>query len=328
MQKRVTIKDIAKASGFSVNCVSRALMDASDISEKTKTAIRKLADEMGYVYNITAASLRRGNSRTIGILYDSLLNPFYSVMTHYIEQRLREYSYSFVTFKCDSAVFGAEDVKSIISRNVDGLLSFLEPSQEASDLLDRSGLPVVVVGRKAKTGQRYVILDDVEGGRIAAKHLLSCGYRKPVYLGDDRVLACTVERGEGFRAACAENGVEAGLYYADSKCLSKYAELFNELTAKGIEFDSVFCFNDYAAYEVLAEMEHRNLTGIGVVGFDNIQREIRMPGRLTTIGYDKSEFADIAVKIIVGSIFGSESFPTENVIRSMSLVRGATTASE
>ena len=124
MNKRITIKDIAKISGCSANCVSRALMDASDISEKTKDKIRRIADEIGYVYNRNAASLRSGKSRTVGILFDNLLNPFYYIMTNYIWEYLHGEGYTIITFKNDFAVFDEEIVRQILSNNVDGLLSF------------------------------------------------------------------------------------------------------------------------------------------------------------------------------------------------------------
>ena len=66
--KRVTLVDISKKTGYSVNCVSRALMDASDISASTKAKIKEVANELGYVQNLAAASLKNGNSKIIGIL--------------------------------------------------------------------------------------------------------------------------------------------------------------------------------------------------------------------------------------------------------------------
>ena len=86
MTKRVTLVDIAKATGFSVNSVSRALMNASDISEETKNVIRKKADELGYIPNLNAASLKKGNSKIIGILYDDLLNPYFNTIIYYLEK--------------------------------------------------------------------------------------------------------------------------------------------------------------------------------------------------------------------------------------------------
>ena len=88
MKKRVTLVDIAKATGYSVNSVSRALMDASDISEATKTKIVKKANELGYIPNLNAASLKKGNSKIIGILYDDLLNPNFNTIIYYLEKIL------------------------------------------------------------------------------------------------------------------------------------------------------------------------------------------------------------------------------------------------
>ena len=76
----VTLKDIAAATGFSANTVSRALADKSDISEETKEVIRKKAEEMGYIANALASFLRSGVSRNISIIVGDISNPHFSVM--------------------------------------------------------------------------------------------------------------------------------------------------------------------------------------------------------------------------------------------------------
>lgn len=139
--KRITLKDVAKACGCSANCVSRALMDAPDISAATKHTVRRTAEEMGYVINSQASALRKGNSNSIAILCDSLLNPFYSVMTHYMQSTLKSRGYNFVTFYSERETCEEKDIRQIVSAGASGLISFLAPDQKASQMLTRQKCP-------------------------------------------------------------------------------------------------------------------------------------------------------------------------------------------
>ena len=117
MQKRVRLVDVAKAVGCSVNSVSRALMDAPDISEKTKKIIRKTAEELGYIPNMAAASLKKGNSKIIGILYDDLLNPYYNTVIYYLEMILSKKNYSIINYRSqnfDISVFNNTCANNLI----------------------------------------------------------------------------------------------------------------------------------------------------------------------------------------------------------------------
>ncbi len=314
MNNRITIKDIAKEFGCSVNCVSRALMDAPDISEPTKAKIRKLADEMGYVYNRNAATLRAGKSRTIGILFDNMLNPFFYIMTNYIWDRLDREGYSIVTFKNSSALFSETVVRQILSDNVDGLLSFLIPTPDAQKAMEDNSFPMVVIGRKTNGLCDCVYINDEEGGRVAARAFIQHGYKKPMYLGEISDLECSVDRGRGFKDEFDKIGVKTSINYIDLAVVNKYAAFFENVVRSGDMPDCVFCFSDLAAYEVMSVLDRYKLD-IPVIGYDNIQKEILLPGTLKSVSYDKKEMSERAVSMLLNKINGSpESLPHEACI--------------
>lgn len=72
--KRITIKDIAKALGYSIGTVSKALADSHEISEVTKIEIQKFADGNGYQYNQYAKLLRTGKTNIIGMIVPAIGN--------------------------------------------------------------------------------------------------------------------------------------------------------------------------------------------------------------------------------------------------------------
>ena len=82
---RVTLQDIAQATGFTVNTVSRALKNKDDISRETCLKIQQVAREMGYVRNYIASSLRSGRTKTIAMIAGSMTNPFYAILADQIQ---------------------------------------------------------------------------------------------------------------------------------------------------------------------------------------------------------------------------------------------------
>ena len=83
-KKTVRLHDIAVKAGVSVNTVSRALRNKPDVSEKTRTAIFRLAEELGYV--LPPQSAFNDKSLTIGVLIQDILNPFYAKIAQGIER--------------------------------------------------------------------------------------------------------------------------------------------------------------------------------------------------------------------------------------------------
>lgn len=290
MTKRVTLVDIAKKTGFSVNSVSRALMDASDISDKTKAIIKKTADEMGYVPNIAAASLKNGNSKIIGILYDDLLNPYYNSVIHYLEEILSERDYSIITYR--SLTFDVEEFNNIISRNLEGLITFLPPTDEVEKRIKIQKFPTVVIGRKAKMTSS-VYADDLKIGNIAAQAIVNRNCKHPIYIGDD--IEISKMRAEGFSLKLKELDINHELYfYQDQASIYDVLDQAFEIN----EIDSIFCFSDLVAFKVLRHLSKNKINNIVVVGVDNVQNEIPFPMDFITIGQDKEKIANKVIDLL------------------------------
>ena len=87
-KKRVTLLDIANATGYTINTVSRALKNKDDISRETCQRIQEVAHSMGYVRNYMAGALRSGRTKTIGLILSEVSNPYYAVMADEIQNVL------------------------------------------------------------------------------------------------------------------------------------------------------------------------------------------------------------------------------------------------
>ena len=95
------LADIAKRTGYSINTVSHALRNKPDVSEKTKSHILQVAQEMGYIENVAASYLRSGKSKSIAIIVGDISNPHFAIMTKEMEACLRTYGYSAFVLNTD-----------------------------------------------------------------------------------------------------------------------------------------------------------------------------------------------------------------------------------
>ena len=90
---RTTLKTIAKATGFSINTVSRVLRNDTRISNETSVLIKSKAEELGYIPDALASSMRNPRTKTIGVINADLSNPFFSEVIKGIEEKAEESGY-------------------------------------------------------------------------------------------------------------------------------------------------------------------------------------------------------------------------------------------
>lgn len=210
----VTLKDIAQATGFSANTVSRALADKPDISEETKAVIREKASQMGYIANALASFLRSGVSRNIAILVGDISNPHFSVMVKEMQTLLQRRGYNSIIFNTEEkAAVEKQAITTSLSQNVDGIILCPAPGGEENiRFLQMHGKPFVMIGRHF-TGEdaSFVICDDVHGGYAAARYLLDRGHKDILFLNGPRGISSSAERLEGYRAALEEKGLHTAV---------------------------------------------------------------------------------------------------------------------
>ena len=317
MKKRVTMLDVAKAANVTPQTVSRAFRNAPDISEETRERILRIATNLNYVKNNTASTLRNGNSKHIAIVYDILTNIYFSVMINYLQGCLMEKGYSVMVIAIPNIKLDAATYKFAVSHDAAGLISFLEPDDDVSALVEAYEIPVLLLGRRTEMANvDYLRTDDEGGGRCAARRLLALGCKRPAFLSIDLRVSCAYDRYKGFAEEIAKwdlpeplvlNGYDQG--WEDS-----FARQFSDCETAP---DGLFCFNDMLAFNALYIFEKYRLPRIKIVGFDCIQKEIHIPNRLTSVGVDKQSMAARAAEIIVYRIengFGlqiGETMPVE-----------------
>lgn len=317
-KRRVTLKDIAQKTGYAVNTVSKALRDAPDLAADTKQAICRVADEMGYIANSSANSLRSGRSHVLALIVADITNPLFAITAKELETAARELDYTLLVMNTDEEPENEiKAVRSAIGRGVDGVMLFqTEKTGESLELLQRAGVPCVLMHRVSEGQQADAVLMDEElGGYLAGRALIERGCEKMVMLTVPSFISSSQQREKGFMRAMHEAGVSGarcGVVHLDSVldgCENAVRTMFSGPERP----DGIFCFSDITAFEtacVLREMGLKAGEDVALIGFDNIQSKLNIPFGLTTISVHKTAQAHAALRLLMRRISGDwENYP-------------------
>lgn len=183
-----TIKDVAKLAGVAPSSVTRVLNGHPHVSEALAARVFKAVEELGYRPDLVAAGLRRGTSRTVGILVSDIINPSLAQFVDGLETILREYGYGVLLANSHGDPDrDVESVELLRQRRIDGMVVMCvdERSSELREALSSWGGPIVLVDRQIEglTAASAVLSDHRRGAFNLTTHLLDLGHRRIGYLG-------------------------------------------------------------------------------------------------------------------------------------------------
>ena len=334
-KKRVTLQDIAERSGYSVNTVSHALRNKSDISPETCQRIQAIAKEMGYTGNQIARSLRSGRTHLIAVIVSGLSNPFYSIMAEALQRAAKVKNYN-VMIMCseDDPELELRLAEDAIARCADGIVLFPNlGSMITIERLKESRIPFVQISRTPEDGiADLIVWDDTQGAYLATRHLIDSGRRKLIYISWNNVVYSSEHRIAGFNKACDEAGIPPenrvfltastlGIDISDySLWLKVLVERLISLKAEG--FDGLFVFCDIEAWHVMNELDLNGTisrSDLGIVSIDNLKEALSFPLPLCSVGYSFKDIAENAIRLLRNRIHG-DAAPPKSIILPVELV--------
>jgi len=318
MKGQVTIKDIARALDISPSTVSRALKDHPDISQKTKQAVKQLAEELNYQPNAIALNLRQRRTHTIGVIIPEIVHFFFSTIISGIEDVAYEAGYSVIVSQSNESLEREKmDTQALFNNRVDGML--ISMSRETTEYehfesIFKKGMPMVFFDRVCdKLDTSRVIVDDFDGAYQATEHLIQNGYKRIAHLGGPLSLSISRMRFEGYKAALEKYNIplDDSLVLSDNSFedVENATEMTNMLLDMKNPPDSLFAINDNAALGAMIAVKQHKLKipeEFGVAGFSNWRFTTLTEPPLTTVDQPGFAMGQEAARLLIKEIESDE----------------------
>jgi LacI family transcriptional regulator len=207
MTGKSILRDVALGAGVSLRTASRVLNDDPRVADATRSRVRDVMKELRYTPDLMARSLRAGTDATIGLVVESIADPFFSELVAAVESVTSEAGKSvLVASHHGDPEHERRIVGQMLERRVSGLL--IVPTGSDHSWLQGAGAPLVLVDRPAPGLDADVVgIDDREASFDAVAHLIAYGHRDIAYVGDYPHVATSAARLTGYREAMAANGL-------------------------------------------------------------------------------------------------------------------------
>ena len=312
MEKKATIYDIAKKLNITAATVSRALNDNKLISAKTKELVLATAKELNYEKNASAFALKSGKTKLIGLVVPYINRNFFSNIIMGVEEELNPMGYHVMIFQSNDSYKKEKDIidRMLISQ-VDGIMISIAKSIPDSKHLEKiinQKIPLVFFDRKIQLkNTSSVVLDDVEGGRLATNHLIQQGCSKIACVISNPSLDIFRNRLNGFIKAHKENGMNHNrdlIFEADSSLESGH-EVANKIITVINEVDAVFCSSDYTALGISQRLQEEGINipkKIKIVGFSNEPFTSLLELPLSTVEQSPYEMGKTSARILLDQL--------------------------
>ncbi|MCM1153757.1 MAG: LacI family DNA-binding transcriptional regulator [Roseburia sp.] len=297
----ITVREIARECNVSPSTVSNILNGKTNASEETRQKVLKAVKELGYQPNFFAQSMRKQNSRIIGVITEDLKQfstvPIVESVMAYCEDH--DYRSILMNLRlydkwCDTWFGNEEKLKTVLepvlreamSIRVDGLLYVAGHGRVINVFPDDLPIPLVVA-YSFSGNEKYpsVVIDDEKGGYDMTRYLITRGHTKIGLIAGIEGNVHTQSRLKGYQRALFESNI---LYDPE---LVQYGDWFRESGYRAAEYllqngvTALFCMNDIMAAGAYDFIEEKNFVigkDISVAGYDDRDIAAYFRPRLTT----------------------------------------------
>ena len=330
-----SIKDVARLAGVSPMTASRVINESGQVSMKMKLRVMRAVKQLGYRPNFNARSLRVQKSSLFGLILPDLENPLFAALAKHVEVAANNHGYNvMVGTTWEDGRREQEYLELMISRQIEGMI--VSPSSEENvDAFLNCPIPLALLDRKFPGAPRLpsLTVDNLEIGRLAARHLLSLGHRHFACIAGPQSIELFTERARGFRMELAEAGhaVEACIIAKDMNELNKIelgSRHLGEIMVRCPECPiGLFCANDLSALGAMQAAHRLGLAipgQLSIIGVDDIPACRLTTPTLTSIAQPMARIAGEGVKLLIDMIRDRDCRPGNVVLQPELIVREST----
>lgn len=327
-----TIYDVAELSGVSIATVSRVLNSPERVSENSRRAVMEVIDRLGFVPKAEARARALQNTGRIGVITPFFTSPSFTDRLRGVATTLANSRYELVVYTVDSVARLEGYLASLpLTGSLDGLIIISLPiDDDAAARLIANNLETVLI-EHTHPSFSAITINDFEGGRLAAQHLLDKGHRRLayVYFGEipEYSIHPEIQRLAGFRQTLAGAGIDVPDSYIKYVPVSRQGihDRLRELFGLPQPPTAIFAPSDDLAVRVIHHAREMGLhvpRDLAVIGFDDI--DIAEHVDLTTVSQRLRDSGQTAVELLLSRLSDPQR-PIQQVQLPVQLrVRGTT----
>lgn len=315
-RKRPTQADVARQAGVSQAMVSYVLNDkAEEVSAETRDRVLAVIEEIGYVPDGAARSLRTRKTQTIACIIPDITNPFYPALERGIQRCAEAEGYDLIVSNTDGVV-GKESraLRGLRGGRADGAVMVpFHVDRERVHEVTRAGIALTMLYPPdvalLELGVDMIEVDTGEGARMAVDYLIAQGHQR---IGMIAGIANTPPREyrlAGYRQALQSHGLPADellIRGADYQEEGGY-EAMVELLRLEDRPTAVFAANDLMALGAMMAIRAAGLRipdDIAIIGLDDIPAAKLVHPPLTTVAQFPDRLGQLAAELLFSRLRG------------------------
>jgi LacI family transcriptional regulator len=334
--RRATIHDVARSAGVSTASVSRALSGARKVGPDVAAKVRDAAKELGYAPDEVGRSLRKRETRTVGLVVADITNPFFPALVQAVAAGLHAAGFGLLLADAsDNPQLELDSVRLLLARRVDALLitpCLITPCHRqrsrAAVLEASQQVPTVQLDRFASAAADYIGMDHDAAVRDVLDHLAATGRRHPAMIASDPHVSTAWERQNAYlRRSVSIDPTAPERLLVGTFSFDWGRQAAAEALRRWPETDALVCANDLialGAIEQLGRIGVKVPTDVAVVGFDDTMFAILKEPSLTSVRQPLTQMARAAVDLVTGS--ESRERPLREKLAATLQVRDSTAA--
>ena len=328
-----TIRDVAKLAGVAPITASRVISKSGYASEEVRQRVNQAAEQLGYVPNFLARSLRSKRTHTLALILTDITNPFWTTVARGVEDAASEEGYNVIFCNTDESASKQNSyLEAMIQKQVDGILLVPARSEESPiSFLHQQNVQVVLLDRRLPLLESDVVRCDSFGGAYQlVKLLVKLGHRRIAILGGPSGVSSADDRVAGYRRALHEAGLQPEdhlIFYGDFSLESGF-QMTRSLLALPSRPTALFAGNNFIAIGALKTLHDAGLAvpeDMSVVSFDDLPAAILVDPFLTVAAQPAYEMGQRATRRLLECLNGQNCDEVQDIVLPVSIIERKST---
>jgi LacI family transcriptional regulator len=321
----VTLADVARAAGVSAKTASRVINGDPQVAPATRARVEAAVEALGYQVNVLARSLRRGHDNVVGVIVESVRDPFFSEVIGDLEQLITPRGFT-VMVASNTRGSGRERVivEGFIQRSLVGMI--VTPQDADYSFLRSIRMPVVFIDRRPRNLDADVVLADDRGATLeGVNHLARYGHRSIALISDALDVQTVRNRYEGYLDAMREAGLPVDPSMVRIGCLD--ADMAEKETVDLLHLPqpptAILSTRGETSQGVVRALHRHDATDVAVVSVGDFALADSVTPAITVLDHSPTLIGRYAAERLFARLDGESGHPITTTIPVPLIARGS-----